>query len=112
MKRRRRNRPIVIPLKTMIRENTKQILLAAILLFLAIAFSYLNSLPNAFVFDDNHMIVANRYIKDFKFLPEFFKERISSEPIAKGMYRPLLMITFSLNYFIGGLKPHAYHLVN
>ena len=64
------------------------------------------------MFDDNHMIVRNNYIKHLKYIPNFFKGEITTEPIVKGMYRPLLMASFSFDYFFSGLKPYGYHIIN
>jgi len=92
-------------------EQRKEIL--AIILLCAVTFAaYINTLPNTFIFDDNHMIVKNNYIKNTQYIPLFFKGEITSEPIAKGMYRPILMLSFMFNYLTGGLKPYGYHLIN
>lgn len=73
---------------------------------------YFNSLWNSFVFDDFHMVVDNTYIKDLHFLPVFFRGFVTSFPAPKGMFRPLLMWTFSFNYLFSGLPPLGYHIVN
>ena len=73
---------------------------------------YSNSFNNPFIFDDEHMIEGNLLIKDLRHIPLFFKGYVTSYPIAQGMCRPLLMITFSLNYLIGKLNPQGYHLIN
>ncbi|RKY29161.1 MAG: hypothetical protein DRP74_09190 [Candidatus Omnitrophota bacterium] len=85
----------------------------AVILIAVFCFSlYLNSLWNIFAFDDRHMITHNLYIKNIKFLPLFFKGYITSYPMPKGMFRPLLMATFSFNYFFSGLNPLGYHITN
>ncbi len=85
---------------------------AVILLCLVVFAAYIGCLPNSFMFDDHHMVAQNNYLKDARFIPEFFKGNLTSCPIARGMYRPFLMLTFSLNYFLGGLEPYGYHLIN
>ena len=87
-------------------------LLAIFLVCLAVFCVYLNTLPNSFIFDDQHMIVDNNYIKNLRHIPLFFKGKVTSYPIVEGMYRPLLMLSFVFNYFTSGLKPHGYHLIN
>ncbi|MFH1338542.1 MAG: tetratricopeptide repeat protein [Candidatus Omnitrophota bacterium] len=87
-------------------------LIAVLLMCLLIFSAYLNTLANSFIFDDRHMILNNNYIKDIKHIPLFFKGKITSDPIVKGMYRPILMLTLTFNYLTGGLNPHGYHLIN
>ena len=91
--------------------NNKE-LLAIVLICLVVSCAYLNSLPNRFIFDDNHMVLENNYIKNIKHAPLFFKGETTSSTIARGMYRPLLMLSFMFNYLTGGLNPHGYHIIN
>src|SRR3989338_1133983 len=74
---------------------------------------YFNSLWNVFIFDDLHGIMDNLYIKDAHYIPRFFQGFYTSIPeIPKGMFRPLLLLTFSFNYFFSGLHPLGYHIIN
>lgn len=86
----------------------------AILIIFAITFAlYFNSFKVPFVFDDEHMIVGNSLIKSIGKLPSLFTSGdITSVPIAKGMYRPILMLSFAFNYFFGRLNPLGYHIIN
>ncbi len=93
-------------------NEQKKDLWAIFLICLVVYSVYLNSLPNSFIFDDRHMLLQNNYIKHLRFIPLFFKGELTSFPIARGMYRPILMLTFSLNYLFGGLSPYSYHLTN
>ena len=86
--------------------------LAIILIALTCFSIYLNSLGNAFVFDDIHTIKNNLFIKNTAYIPGFFQGDYTSLPLPKCMFRPLLLLTFSLNYLIGGLQPYGYHLIN
>jgi len=93
-------------------NNQKQ---TALIFISFLFFSYLiywNTLKISFFLDDTHMISFNAYIKNFRLWPYFFKGFVTSCPIGKGMVRPLLMITFSANYYLTGLNPYSYHLVN
>ena len=83
-----------------------------ILLFLFTFLVYSNSFHIPFYFDDQHMILKNPFIRSFKFIPFFFKGFVTGYNFPQGMCRPLLMITFSLNYFFGKLNPVGYHLIN
>ena len=83
-----------------------------ILFFLFTFLVYSNSFHIPFYFDDQHMVLKNPFIRSFKFIPFFFKGFVTGYNFPKGMCRPLLMITFSLNYFFGKLNPAGYHLIN
>ena len=74
-------------------------LLAAALAFLV----YLPSLRGSFLYDDQSNIVANRSLRD----PTAFGAVVRHEPA-----RPLLNLTWALNYRVSGLEPWSYHLVN
>ena len=86
--------------------------LTVILICLSVYAAYLNTLPNPFIFDDRHTITENKYIKHLETIPKLFTDKVTSLPITKGMWRPLLMLSFASNYFISGLSPHSYHLIN
>jgi len=75
---------------------------------------YLPGLDGGFVFDDYGSIVKNKQIHVKSFTPEVLSQLlvgpdgrthiISSRPVAK--------LSFAMNYFIGGLDPYGYKLVN
>lgn len=71
---------------------------------------YFNSLQNKFTYDDEFIIVNNKYIKDFKenfqyfFNTEYFT--ISKETT----YRPIATLTYFLNYGIWKSNPIGYRL--
>jgi tetratricopeptide (TPR) repeat protein len=95
-----------------------------ILLFGLIAYG--NSLLNSFVSDDDFLIVNNVFIKSFKNLPRlldksyitksndlFFKgHRIQDLGAGEISYRPVVTLTYFLDYAIWGLNPFGYHLTN
>ncbi len=80
-------------------RGTRAALIAAAL---AVAV-HLPSLSGAFLYDDVRTIVENRTLRDL------------SRPLAILRFepaRPLLTLTWALNYAAGGLRPWSYHLVN
>lgn len=77
--------------------------LALILIILISLIIYLNSQEASFHFDDKYTIVENPKIKRLGDLGSI----ISFNPS-----RPLLFMTFALNYHFGGLRTRGYHLVN
>ncbi len=87
--------------------------LAVIAFFLLVFLIYFKSLSAPFVFDDIHMILRNSYIKGMENLHlPFTSGRVTNVPLEKGMYRPLLVISFAFNYLFGRLNPIGYHIIN
>lgn len=86
--------------------------LTVITLILFCLILYLDSLWNIMLLDDFHTIRDNLYIKDFRYAPLFFKGLYSSEAIPRGMFRPLLLLSFSFNHFFSRLEPAGYHIIS
>ena len=83
------------------------VLLAA---FCAIA--YANSLHNSFHFDDLEWIVPNPMIRDLKKIPSYFTDiRMSSAASGKD-FRPILLVSFALNYAATGLDAAGFRIGN
>jgi tetratricopeptide (TPR) repeat protein len=74
-------------------------LVAATVAFLV----YAPSIAGAFLYDDGNLIVRNPFIRDLHQL----RAILSYEPS-----RPLLNLSWALNYAVGGVAPWHYHLVN
>src|SRR3972149_6198781 len=74
---------------------------------------YANSIPNGFVYDDDIYVVENPHIRDIKNIPASFvhPEYITSLG-HKSHYRPLVMISYTINYWISGLNPAVFRLTN
>jgi tetratricopeptide (TPR) repeat protein len=77
---------------------------------------YGNSLQNDFAFDDKPLIVRNKAIQSFGNIPEILGV---SDPhtflrgIADGVnYRPIRIVSFTIDYFFSGTSPLAYHVFN
>lgn len=83
-------------------------------LFLALGLGlYANSFNNVFFWDDDDIIVNNIYIKDWRYLPKFFTENlIAGSGQITNYYRPLSLLSFSVDYHLWGLDPFGFHLVN
>jgi len=78
------------------------------LIVLAGVLVYSNSLSGPFVYDDQLSIVENRYIRQLSSPSRlFFPER--ELPVAG---RPLVNVSFAINYAIGGLEVRGYHVWN
>ena len=83
------------------------------LLALGIAASYSNSLGIGFYFDDLYGIHNNPTIRSLRNIPGFF-----TDPHAfwtdrtQADVRPVLLISYALNYAVSGLAPWSYHVLN
>ncbi len=87
---------------------------ARILSIIAIAIAvHLNGLPGAFHYDDAHAIVENLALRNAANIPHFFVDPglFSSEP-SMAMYRPIVALSYALNFAMGGLSPLGYLLFN
>src|SRR3989441_333795 len=78
------------------------------LIVLAGTLAYSNSLSGPFVYDDELSIVENRYIRQLSSPTRvLFPER--ELPVAG---RPLVNVSFAINYAMGGLEVRGYHIWN
>jgi tetratricopeptide (TPR) repeat protein len=75
---------------------------------------YANNVNNFFVWNDWPLIVENFLVKDWRHLPEIltsaFWKPLTAEPLQS--YRPLVFITFAVDFSLWGLQPIGYHLTN
>ena len=92
------------------RKNHLFCLVITLLLLLA----YSNSFENSFHHDDIHTLVRNPFVKDPGKIPQFFVSPQMGSGIYSetSSYRPLLMVSFAFNHFLGGLNVFGYHLFN
>ena len=93
-----------------------RVLCPALILLLAVL-AYAPTLTNGFPFDDERLIVQNRLITSLRNIPILLTKGYwaigpGTATQAGGLYRPLLTISFALNYAVGGLNPLGYHAVN
>src|SRR5262245_19409690 len=82
--------------------------LAAVVLAAAAAAAYGNTLSNPFIFDDIFAISRNEQIRDLSNLPAVLTP-VAESPAAG---RPLVGLSFAINYAIGGYDVRGYHAVN
>lgn len=85
----------------------------ALLLFVVIAAAYSNSLSIGFYFDDWHVLEQNPHIRSLTNIPRFFVDPNATSVLRENKeLRPLLMISFAVNYAISGNRTWSYHVVN
>ena len=89
--------------------ESRQIIAIAITCFAC----YANSFGGSFHYDDFHSIVENPAVRSLRNIPAYFTDmELFSTDREKGMYRPVLLTTFALNYAAGEYEVWGYLLVN
>ncbi len=74
---------------------------------------YGNTLWNGFVYDDIPQVVQNPWIREARFIEEIFTKNVwAFQGTSTNYYRPLLHLSFMLSYYLFGLAPWGFHLVN
>ncbi|MFH1566776.1 MAG: tetratricopeptide repeat protein, partial [Gemmatimonadota bacterium] len=79
----------------------------------ALLLAYANTLHNSFHYDDYHSIVENPSIRDLSRAADLLTRpsTFSGMP-ERAMFRPLVTVSYALNYRLGGYRVEGYHLVN
>lgn len=78
----------------------------------ATAVTYANSLTNSFHYDDFHGIVRNPIIRDLRNIGFYFTDPSTFSLSHHDDWRPILQITYALNYLLGGLEPINFRVFN
>ncbi|KAB0799708.1 hypothetical protein PPYR_07588 [Photinus pyralis] len=77
---------------------------------------YYTTLDADFVYDDRRAILTNPDLLPTTPWIRLFENDFWGTPLtdsgSHGSYRPLCVLTFRLNYLLGGFQPWGYHLVN
>jgi Flp pilus assembly protein TadD len=97
----------------MVREGRARITLVFIICAL-VFLAYCSSLQGGFVYDDVFFIKENPLIRDLSNVPAIFTSAFweaSSHP-GKTFYRPLAVLSYAVNFSLGGFDPFGYHLLN
>src|ERR1700761_8858358 len=75
--------------------------------------TYANFFHNAFQFDDIHAIVNNSFLRSLRNIPLFFRDGTTLDSLpANQAYRPLLAVTFAIDYWLSGgvARPLWFHV--
>lgn len=89
--------------------------LLALVLCVACAGVYWNAADADFVWDDINLIVMDYQIRDFSFLQDVFtRDFFGFQDNARkyGYFRPVITITFMIDYAIWGLNASGFHISN
>lgn len=74
---------------------------------------YANCFNNQFLWDDEHYVYRNAYVKDFKYIKELLTQNVGAgAQRPDNFYRPIQMLSYSIIYHITGLKVFGFHLYN
>jgi len=81
------------------------------LIFTCLLF-YSNIYNNEFVFDDPDIIVNNKAVHDLTDLKAILTTNYWHDKANAGLYRPLIFLTYAIDYFLWGKNPAGYHIIN
>jgi len=85
----------------------------ALLLFAACLLSYANALPGDFTYDDKAIVRDNPRIRAPGTLDEIFTTQYFGGERGTGTaYRPVLLLSYAMQWWIHGGEPVAFHVVN
>ena len=75
---------------------------------------YAPSLTGPFVYDDERFVVQNISLRQISLWPSYFTDyqTLAASDLARDNYRPLLTLSFAVDYAVWGLNPLGYHLTN
>ncbi|MBU0684115.1 MAG: tetratricopeptide repeat protein [Candidatus Omnitrophica bacterium] len=91
----------------------KTTVLAVVLIALVGFAVYFNSLDGKFIWDDDHLVKDNIYITNGIHFPTLFTTHIGSGAnIDYSSYRPLQIVTYTIDYSFWKLDVRGYHLTN
>jgi len=95
----------------------RKLIIAIILLglILSAVTAYWNAPKGDFIWDDISLIVLDYQIKSWNFMREVFTRDFfgfSDDNRKYGYYRPLITISYALDWRAWGLKPAGYHYTN
>ena len=105
---------ITIKTDMLLAEKKSYVTLVYLILIVVFGFLvYSNALRNPFIWDDDYLIKRNLCIKELRYLPRFFTEDIGSTlGIRYNEYRPLQMVSYTLDHALWGLNTFGYHLTS
>lgn len=92
--------------------SISRVVLAALAVVITVAV-FSPALQNGFVYDDHVQVLKNPWITDIRFIPEIFSSSSwAFFGYSGNTYRPMLHIYSMATYFVFGLRPSGWHLVN
>ncbi len=84
-----------------------------ILLICAVFATYSNVYGNAFVYDDESLIVSNQFLRSWHYLGTLFiSSTTAGDNVVSTYYRPLQILVYLIIFQIASLSQFAFHIVN
>lgn len=75
--------------------------------------AYMNTFSNEFLYDDEHYIQRNPYIRDFSHLGDIFTKNVGAGAYrVDNFYRPMQLLAYAIVYRLFGLNVFGFHLLN
>jgi tetratricopeptide (TPR) repeat protein len=93
-------------------KEAKETILIVLVIFLVTFTCFSNSLSGEFIYDDYIVLVEHPSIKSLSNIPRIFFEQYFAIDNSAGLYRPLTIFSFCINFAVSKLDPYGYHLVN
>jgi protein O-mannosyl-transferase len=84
----------------------------ALAIAVSAAVCYVNAVGNDFVLDDTRLIRDNLRIRSLAGIPHLFASSYWDVAGSQALYRPLVLVSYAINYAIHGLSPAGYTAVN
>src|SRR3954452_15632850 len=94
-------------MQALVRRHSTELALSLLTILGLLA--YANGLRNDFHFDDYEGLLHNPALRDLRNIPAFFTDPVIFRLTYKLDWRPILQITYALDYAIGGLDPVTFH---
>ncbi len=93
-------------------ESTVPLVLAAAAVLLVSLVAYADNWNHGFVFDDEQLVVRNERIRSLDRAGELFRTPYWGPERNDGLYRPLTLLSYAVDYRLFGDDPRGYHVVN
>lgn len=91
-------------------NNTKIVILSLFIVGLVL---YFTSFKGPFLWDDYQLVVENQYIKDWHFIGNILTQDLfKGSGEGSNWYRPLVGVSYAIDYSVWGLNSVGYHLIN
>ena len=79
----------------------------------AVFVAYAGVYHNAFVYDDDKLIVHNVFLRSWRYLPTLFTTMLTAGVASADMYyRPMQILSYLITFQLAGLSTAAFHFLN
>ena len=94
------------------RNASVMVVPAAFIIFIAVVVLFARAKDYGLLGFDTYPIIITSRIQSFEDLKDNFTEKLMHGRYTSDFYRPLVNLSFALDYSIWGLRPSGYHLTN